>query len=191
MSNEIDWKDESGLIAFVELEKRYKIRETTKKDIKKVIDFTPDDWILVLLHSSGSSLKRMPIFKLLCIFGERAGLNDIFSWYEYGCNAYSVTIENSLKDLVSSNKLELETMFNYKIRDQEKAEHLWNLLPESIKSVLLELREEFKDKGVNEINDYIKDAYPEYTIRVEYQEHKIMVEYDNMGSDRAIISLLM
>lgn len=56
--DEIDWKDESGSIAFREWEKRDESREKTKEDIEKVIDFTPDDWILVLLHLNGNSLKK-------------------------------------------------------------------------------------------------------------------------------------
>jgi hypothetical protein len=138
VSQEIDWEDESGLIAFMELEKRYDIRKKTKKDIKQVVNFISEDWVLVLLYSNNSSLQRISIFKLLCIFGERTGLNDILSWYEYDCDTYSTIIEDSLKNLVLSNKLELETLSNYKVKDQGKAECLWNLLPESIKSVLLE-----------------------------------------------------
>lgn len=168
--NEIDWEDESGLIAFRELEKRNEIRERIKKDILKVIDFTADDWILLLLHSNGGSLKRTPIFKLLCIFGERTGLNDIFGWYSHDCGTNSVLVDNALQDLLSSNILNLEIMKsqdgyifkNFQIKNKDQAEFLWILLPESIKSVLLDMREEFKDKRVDEIVDYTNDAYPEY-----------------------------
>jgi hypothetical protein len=173
-NNEIDWEDESGLIAFRELEKRNEIRERTKQDILKVIDFTTDDWILLLLYSNGGSLKRTPIFKLLCIFGERTGLNDIFGWYLHECGTNSSMIENALEDLVSSNTLDFKVMKNqdgyifknFQIKDKDQAEFLWNLLPESIKSVLVDLREEFKDKRVDEIVDYTHDAYPEYVIKL-------------------------
>lgn len=174
LENEIDWKDESGLIAFRELEKRNQIRERTKKDILKVIDFTADDWILLLLYSNGGSLKRTSIFKFLCIFGERTGLNDIFGWYSHDCGTNSSPIENALQDLVSSNTLDLDIMKNqdgyifknFQIKDKDQAEFLWNLLPETIKNVLLDLREEFKDKRVDEIVDYTDDAYPEYVIKL-------------------------
>lgn len=173
--DEIDWEDESGSIAFKEWEKRNKSREKTKEDIEKVIDFTPEDWILVLLHLNGNSLKKTPLFKGLCIFGERTGLNDseIFSWYPHNYGAYSNVIEKALKDLVSFSKLELEmgkneeghVFYNYIIKDSEQAEYLYNLLPDSIKDVLLEMREEFKDKRAIEIVKYAHDAYPEYATK--------------------------
>ncbi|MDL5502718.1 MAG: hypothetical protein QSU88_05830, partial [Candidatus Methanoperedens sp.] len=56
--DEIDWEDESGSIAFREWEKRSKIRKETENDLKKVLDFTPEDWILVLLHLNGNSLNK-------------------------------------------------------------------------------------------------------------------------------------
>lgn len=173
--DEIDWEDESGSIAFKEWEKRNEIRNRTKEDIKKVVDFTPDDWVLVLLHLNGNSLKKTPIFKQLCIFGERIGLNDsgIFSWYPHNYGAYSNVVENALKDLVSKGKLELQIgttpedhiFKNYINKDNEQAAQLWGVLPDSIKTVLLELKEEFKDKRTIEIVNYAHDAYPEYATK--------------------------
>lgn len=173
--DEIDWKDESGSIAFREWEKRDESREKTKEDIEKVIDFTPDDWILVLLHLNGNSLKKTPIFKQLCIFGERTGINDfdVFSWYPHNYGAHSKEVEAALKNLVSFSKLELEmgkneeghVFYNYIIKDSAQAEYLCELLPESIKNVLLELKEEFEGKRVAEIVDFAHDAYPEYATK--------------------------
>jgi len=170
--DEIDWEDESGSIAFREWEKRNETRKKTKEDIRKLTDFTPEDWILVLLHLNGDSLKKTPLFKYLCIFGERTGLNDsnIFSWYPHDYGAYSDVVETALKDLLAAGKLELQIgvtqddhIFKIYInKDIEQAVRLWELLPDSIKGVLLELKEEFKDKKTIEIVDYAHDAYPEY-----------------------------
>lgn len=176
--DEIDWKDESGLIAFREWKKRNRIREQTKNDLEKVMDFAPGDWILVLLHLNGDSMKITSLFKELCIFGERTGLNSsgIFSWYypnDFG--AYSDVIEKKLSDLVLSGELELERGKNeegyafkkYTIRNTDQVELLCNLIPESIMDALLELKEEFKDKRTTEIVKYAHDAYPEYAIKAK------------------------
>jgi hypothetical protein len=173
--DEIDWEDVSGSIAFKEWEKRDASREKTKEDIEKVIDFTPDDWILVLLHLNGNSLKKTPIFKQLCIFGERTGINDfdVFSWYPHKYGAHSKEVEAALEKLVSKDKLELKIgtnqddheFKNYIIKDNEQAEYLCELLPDSIKNVLLELKEEFEGKRVAEIVDFAHDAYPEYATK--------------------------
>lgn len=174
--DEIDWKDESGVTAFRELKKRNRIKERTKEDLKKVIDFTPEDWILVLLHLNGNSLKKIALFKGLHIFGERTGLNDfgIFSWYPGDFGAYSDVVEDSLKYLWP-DRLELQTGANpeghifkkYTIKDLDQAEKLCRLLPDSIKDVLIEMREEFKDKKANELINYAHDAYPEYAIKAK------------------------
>jgi len=172
--DEIDWEDQSGLIAFRELKKRNTIRRKTEDDLKKVLDFTPEDWILVLLHLNGNSLNKTPLFKGLHIFGERTGLNDygIFSWYPSDFGAYSDVVEGSLKDLVPDrlehqigNSVDGHVFKKYIIRDNEQAEKLCSLLPDSIKNVLLEMREEFKEKRATEIVNYAHDAYPEYATK--------------------------
>jgi hypothetical protein len=173
--DEIDWKDDSGLIAFREWKKRNKIRERTKEDLEKMVDFTPEDWILIMLHLNGDSMKTTSLFKELCIFGERTGLNDsgIFSWYPHHYGAYSDVIEKTLKDLLLSGELELErgkneeghVFKNYIIRNTEQTEKLCNLIPESIMNTLLELKDEFKDKRTIEIVNYVHDAYPEYATK--------------------------
>lgn len=172
--DEIDWEDESGSIAFREWGKRNKTRRETKEDVKKLVSYTPEDWVLVLLHLN-NSLKKTPLFKQLHIFGERTGLNDfgVFSWYPHNFGAYSQVVEDALKDLTNSGKIELQMGIsqddhefkNYVIRDNEQAEQLFSLLPESIKNVLLELREEFENKRAIEIVEYAHDAYPEYATK--------------------------
>lgn len=178
--DEIDWEDESGSIAFREWEKRNDTRRKTKEDLEKVRDFTPDDWILMMLHANSNSLIKTPIFKQLFILGERTGLNDsgIFSWYPHDYGPHSVVIENTLDNLIFADKIDLQInetsdghlYKNYVIKDSEHAKRLWNLLPDSIRDVLFELRDEFKDKSVKEMVDYVHNAYPEYATRAAVTE---------------------
>lgn len=46
--DEIDWEDQSGLIALREWKKRSTIRKKTEDDLKKVLEFTPEDWISII-----------------------------------------------------------------------------------------------------------------------------------------------
>lgn len=173
--DEIDWEDKSGLIAFREWEKRKEFRKRIAQDIKKVIDFTPNDWILLLLYINGNSMIKTPIFKQLYVFGERSGLNDfgVFSWYPYNYGAHSKVIENALDNLVFARKIDVQTgqtsnghvFKNYINKDEKQARQLWELLPDSIKVVFIELRDEFLNIDVDEIVDYVHDAYPEYATK--------------------------
>ena len=63
------------------------------------------------------------------------------------------------------NNQEGHVFKKYIIRDNEQAEKLCSLLPDSIKNVLLEMREEFKEKRATEIVKYAHDAYPEYATK--------------------------
>ncbi|MDL5502269.1 MAG: hypothetical protein QSU88_03540, partial [Candidatus Methanoperedens sp.] len=100
--------------------------------------------------------------------------SGIFSWYPSDFGAYSDIVETSLKDLVP-DKLEHQVgegkeghpFKKYMIKDNEQAEKLCCLLPDSIKNVLLEMREEFKDKRATEIVKYAHDAYPEYAVKAK------------------------
>ena len=168
--DEIDWKDDSGLIAFIEWEKRNKIRKMIEEDINKVSELTPDDWILILLYANNCSLTKTLIIKYSCIFSERTGLSDMYVFSYHDFNILSDVIERALKYLITTDKLILFISSDkdgyisktYKIKDLNHAKYLWSLLPHSIIGVIHELKSEFGNKSVWEIIDYVNDAYPEY-----------------------------
>lgn len=168
--DEIDWEDDSGVIAFVELEKRYKTRMTTKESIKKVTELTMDDWTLLLIYSNGGSLRKTLIFSLMCIFGERTGLIDEHSFSYHNDKELSDMVDNTLKHLISTDKLELgvgkdkEDYISkiYTIKDVDCVKYLWSLLPDPIIDVLFELIREFGNKSICDVMKYTNDAYQEY-----------------------------
>ena len=180
-ASEIDWEDDSGVIAFTEYQKKRKTRERIKDDISKVISLSPKDWILIFIHANKGGVLKVPLFKHLFIFSKRTGLDKMFNWYPGDYGPHCVDIENALDKLDEEGviKMEIGTTANeriykrYILKDTKRGEELWNLLPEKFKSVILEIISEFGDSDIEDLLHYTYSAYPEYAVKSKFQPSKI------------------
>ena len=175
IEEEYDWEDMSGVIAHREWEKRRESRERARNDIDKVMELSVQDWVQVFLYVNNDSMIKTPLFKELCLFGERTGLNDfgIFNWYPHSYGPHSKEVEQAIDDLIDRGVVEREVdrsssgriYKRYTLKSRAEVERLWKLLPKTIKDIIREIHREFRGKSLDEILTYVYSAYPEYTTK--------------------------
>lgn len=167
---DLDVKDNSGIVAFDETEKRHYWQKKIGPLLPKIIDLEVGDWSEIILFANKGSLLKTPLQKALFLFNMRSGIPiKMFGWQPDNYGPYSREIERVVSESKNIEKQHISgkkgIMYEYRLKENQNAEALWGVLPPEVKELIKEIAEELKKLGsTNKIEEFIHAAYPGFAV---------------------------
>lgn len=169
-SEDIDVKDNSGIIAFNEIEKKQKWQEKIKPLISQIEDLEIEDWAELFLYANNKIMLKTYLQKALFLFTMRSGLSiHMFGWQSDNYGPYSRDVEEVVSNSEDIKKRTVTgkhgIMYKYELKKEKEVEKMWTILPSAVKDLIKEINKEFKGlRTADKLGEFIHSAYPKFAI---------------------------